>query len=272
MTETPQLTRMLLTGAGGRLGNVLRPHLTRIVANSRLTDIIDVPPAGAGEEIVQCDLNDPAAVHQLVDGCDGIIHMGGIAGEDSFSNILNGNVVGTYNIFEAARQAGVKRIFLASSNHVVGFHSTDSVLDADARLMPDSLYGASKVWSEALADIYFRKFGIETAKVRIGSCWPKPNSARELKTWLSHGDLVRLVECVFRVPVLGCPVIYGVSNNSGSWWDNHKVAHIGWTPQDSADIFKGKFPDADQQPDMSDPAQKYQGGAFAAAGHFEDRD
>lgn len=265
------MNRLLVTGAAGRLGSVLRPHLATLAKARRLSDIIAIENAGSEEECVTCDLSDFNAVRALVEGCDGIIHLGGIATEDTFDRLLSGNIIGTYNVYEAARRAGVGRIFLASSNHATGYHRTGTTLDADASFRPDSLYGASKVWSESIANLYHDKFGIETARVRIGSCWPKPNTARELKTWLSHGDLVRLVQCVFRAPELGCPVIYAVSDNAGCWWDNSKVAYLGWTPQDSADQFREEFPEADLPPDESDPSQIYQGGTFSAAGHFEDQ-
>lgn len=264
------MNRLLVTGAGGRLGSVLRPHLATLARARRLSDITAIKDATSEEECVTCDLSDFAAVRALVEGCDGIIHLGGIATEDSFDRLLSGNIIGTYNVYEAARQAGVKRVFLASSNHATGYHSTETTLDADAGFRPDSLYGATKVWSESIATLYHDKFGIETARVRIGSCWPRPNTARELKTWLSHGDLVRLVQCVFRAPELGCPVIYAVSDNTGCWWDNSKVACLGWAPKDSADIFREEFTDADALLDESDASQIYQGGTFAAAGHFED--
>jgi uronate dehydrogenase len=264
------MKKILLTGAAGTLGSVLRPHLDSIATTRRLSDIVDIANVGPDEEVMKCYLGDLAAVQAAVEGCDGIIHLGGIPIEDTFDNILDANVVGTYNIYEAARREGVQRIFLASSNHAIGYHRTDTTLDADSSFKPDSLYGASKVWGEAIADLYFNKFGIESAKVRIGTFLPEPSTTRSLKTWFSHGDFMRLVQRVFIAPELGCPVIYGVSDNTGAWWENSDIGHLGWVAQDNADAFRDNFPDADLPPDMNDPAQKYQGGTFAAAGHFED--
>lgn len=260
------MQKLLLTGAAGRLGSVLRPHLGQIARKRRLNDIIDIADLTAEEEVSHAQLGDFDAVRDMVAGCDGIIHLGGIAVEDSFDAILDANITGTYNIYEAARQTGIQRILFASSNHATGFHPIDTRLDADSVARPDSLYGASKVWGEAIANLYYDKYGIETAKVRIGSCWPKPRSARELKTWLSHADFVRLTQHIFSVPELECPLIYGVSANTGAWWDNSKVAHLGWRPQDSADVFHDEFPNNGQRADMDDPAEQYQGGAFAADG------
>jgi uronate dehydrogenase len=264
-----ELKRLVMTGAAGYLARTLRPQLGKLAENRRLSDIAEMDSANAGEEIVQCDLADFGAVLALVKGCDGIIHLGGIPVEDRFANILDSNIIGCYNLYEAARKTGVKRIVFASSNHAIGFHERTTRLDADAVTRPDSLYGVSKVYGEALARLYHDKFGIETAIVRIGSCLPKPLDRRMLSTWLSPDDFFRLIERAFTVPHLGCPIIYGVSDNRDSWWDNGKTACLGWKPQDSADVFRVGF---GEPSNGSDTAEKYQGGRFAAAGHFEDPD
>jgi uronate dehydrogenase len=265
----PDLKRLLLTGAGGNLGRALRPGLGGLAANLRLSDIVEMDKAAPGEEIVQCDLANSGAVQAMVNGCDGIIHLGGIPTEARFSDILNSNIIGCYNLYEAARKAGVKRIVFASSNHAIGFHKRTTMLDADAVTRPDSLYGVSKVYGEALARLYYDKFGIETAIVRIGSLFPEPLDHRMLSTWFSMNDFLRLIHRIFSVPDLGCPIIYGVSDNKDVWWDNHKIAYLGWEPQDSSEDFRSKHPEPEQG---SDPAAPFQGGAFAVAGHFEDYD
>jgi len=263
------MNRILLTGAAGYLGRTLRPRLGELAATRRLSDIAEMGKATTGEEIVQCDLADLSAVQALVSGCDGIIHLGGISIEDSFSNILDSNITGCYNLYEAARKAGVQRIVFASSNHAIGFHKRTTTLDSDSVIRPDSLYGVSKVYGEALAHLYYDKFGIETAIVRIGSCLPKPLDRRMLSTWLSPDDFFRLIERAFVARHLGCPVIYGASDNKDSWWDNKKIAYLGWEPQDSSERFRSEFPEPDK---VSEVAARYQGGVFAAAGHFEDTD
>ncbi len=263
----PELKRLLLTGAAGTLGRALRPRLGELAAKRRLSDIVDVDEPAPDEESVQCDLADLGAVQAMVAGCDGIIHLGGVSVEDRFSNILNSNIIGCYNLFEAARKAGVQRIVFASSNHAIGFHERTTTLDADAVTRPDSLYGVSKVYGEALARLYYDKFAIQTAIVRIGSCLPKPRDHRMLSTWLSEGDFFRLIKRAFSVPHLGCPIIYGASDNRDVWWDNQKVAYLGWEPQDSSEVFR---PEHAEPGPSTDVAARYQGGAFAAAGHFED--
>lgn len=264
------LERLLITGAAGGLGKLARVRLGDLAKTLRLSDVQRMDPAGPNEEVVQCDLADFAAVRDLVDGADGILHLGGVSVEDTFENIVQGNLIGLYNIYEAARQAGAKRIFFASSNHAIGFHTRETRLDATSLLRPDSLYGVSKCYGEAVARLYFDKFGIETAIVRIGSCFPKPIDHRMLATWLSPDDFIGLIDRIFTVPRLGCAIIYGVSDNEEQWWDNRDAAFIGWRPQDSSEPYRAELDATQTPPPSDDPRVKYQGGAFAAAGHFED--
>ncbi|MFN3953994.1 MAG: NAD-dependent epimerase/dehydratase family protein [Pararhodobacter sp.] len=265
------MKRLLITGAAGSLGRLCRARLGHLAETLRLSDLAEMPPAGPCEEVVQCDLADRGAVHDLVQGCDGVVHLGGVSVESTFENILNGNLVGTYNLYEGARKAGVRRIAFASSNHAIGFHRRETLLAADAPLRPDSLYGVSKCFGEALAHLYHDKFGLESAIIRIGSCFPEPRDHRMLATWLSPEDLIRLLERVFRAPRLGCPVIYGASANDECWWDNSHIGYLGWHPQDNAEVFRAAL-DARTSPPASDhPSVVFQGGGFAAAGHFEDQ-
>lgn len=264
------LDRLLITGAAGGLGRLARARLGPLARIRRLSDIAAMGPAGAGEEVVPCDLRDAAAVRALVAGCDGVLHLGGQSVEGPWATILGANIEGMYNVWEAARQTGCRRMLFASSNHAIGFHTRETRLDADAPWRPDSLYGVSKCFGEALARYYHDKFGIETAIVRIGSCFPEPADHRMLATWLSPDDFVRLVERVFRAPRLGCPVIYGASANAEQWWDNRAVAYLGWQPQDSAEPFRAGLDARMAPPPAGDAAVMFQGGGFAKAGHFED--
>lgn len=265
------MQRLLITGAAGDLGRLSRARLGHLATTLRVSDILEMAPAQEHEEVVQCDLADLDAVHELVRDCEGIVHLGGKSREGTFAEVLHSNLIGFYNLYEAARQAGcVRRVLFASSNHAIGFHTRETKLDADATIRPDSLYGVSKCFGEAVAKLYYDKFGIETAIVRIGSCFPEPVDHRMLATWLSPDDFIRLIERVFTVPRLGCPIIYGASRNDESWWDNSHVAYLGWKPQDNAESFRAKLDAAMSPPPGDDPAVKYQGGSFAAAGHPED--
>jgi uronate dehydrogenase len=263
------MKRLLITGAAGGLGRILRAGLAGYADCLRLSDIAEMDPAGASEEAFVCDLADRQAVFALVDGCDGIVHLGGISVEGAFDDILRSNLLGTYNLYEAARRVGGPRVLFASSNHTIGFHRRTTRLDETAPLRPDSLYGVSKCYGEALSRYYFDKFGVESVCVRIGSCFPEPADRRQLSTWLSPKDFVSLVKAVFDAPFIGHLVLYGVSNNRQTWWNNDHASFLGWVPQHSSERFRSKVEAAHPPEDGDDPAVKFQGGSFAAAGHFE---
>jgi uronate dehydrogenase len=264
------MKRVLMTGAAGNLGKTMRASLADWADELRLSDIVMVDDLLPNEAFVACDLASAEDVMSLVEGCDAIVHFGGVSTENTFDNILNGNIKGTYHIYEAARKHGVKRVFFASSNHVVGFHQRETLLDAHSQMRPDSLYGVSKGFGELLAQYYFDKFGIESALVRIGSCFPKPLNRRMVSTWLSEGDLADLIKKVYAADRLGCTVIYGVSNNASTWWDNRHAKFIGWSPQDSSAVFEHEAYLQEELVDPNDPAVRFQGGIFASDGHFED--
>ncbi|WP_413720149.1 NAD-dependent epimerase/dehydratase family protein [Silicimonas sp. MF1-12-2] len=265
------MKRLLITGANGGLGSVCRQRLGHLAETIRISARKGLGEAGPNEEIVYCDLGDKAAVEALVEGCDGIVHMGGQATEASWETIRNANIDGMFHLYEAARKSSTTpRIIFASSNHAIGFHKQTERLDAKSPTRPDGLYGVSKVFGEALASMYHDKFGIETASIRIGSCFPEPKDHRMLSTWMSHDDFVRLIERIFTVPRLGCPIIYGASANDASWWDNREVAYLGWRPQDNSEVFRAKLDAAMEPPAADAPTAVYQGGVFTVDGIHEE--
>ena len=268
-SKSPQpLQRLLVTGAAGGLGKVLRQRLQPFARVLRLSDIATLAPAQGNEEVVPCYLADKAAVDALVAGCDAIVHLGGISVERPFEEILEANIRGVFHLYEAARRHGVRRVVFASSNHVVGFHEQGRTLDVDAPRRPDGYYGLSKSFGEDLSRFYFDRYGIQTACLRIGSSYPEPKDRRMLSTWLSYGDLTELVRCCLFTPELGHTIVYGVSANRDSWWDNAKVAHLGFVPKDSAEAHRPRVQALPGLP-PGDPAARYQGGAFVSAGPFE---
>jgi uronate dehydrogenase len=257
---------LLMTGAAGGLGQAMRSRLKANCSVLRLSDIGAMAPAQAGEEVVQADLADAAAVQQLVAGCQAIVHFGGVSTEQPWAPILQANIIGAYNLYEAARIHGAKRIVFASSNHVMGFYRQSEVVDAQTPPRPDGLYGLSKAFGEDLSRLYFDRYGIETACVRIGSSFPEPRDRRMLATWLSYDDLHRLITACLTTPVLGHSVIYGTSDNSVSWYDNRLARHIGYCPQDSSDVFRDAVYARTPEPDLADPAVQFQGGGFVKIG------
>ncbi|MDR5856066.1 NAD(P)-dependent oxidoreductase [Caballeronia sp. LZ062] len=254
--------RLLLTGAAGNLGRQLRGALAQWADVVRLSDIAPLDDAAAHEEASSVDLADRDAVMRLVDGVHAIVHLGGISIEAPFDDLIEANIRGTYNIYEAARRHGVKRVVFASSNHAIGFHPVTEVLDADAPQRPDSLYGVTKCFGEALSRYYFDRFGIETVCLRIGSSFEEPKNPRMLVTYLSYRDFIELVRCSLFTNRVGHTVVYGASNNPLKWWDNTKAAFLGFNPQDSSAAFSDRFPVTAPTAERDDPAQHFQGGAF----------
>ena len=260
--------RLLLTGAAGGLGKALRERLKANCSVLRLSDRLDFGAPGNSEEVVLADLADAAAVDSMVAGVEAIVHLGGISVEGPFGPILQANIVGVYNLYEAARKHGARRIVFASSNHVTGFYKQSETIGTDRPARPDGLYGLSKAFGEDISRLYFDRYGIETACVRIGSSFPEPRDRRMLATWLSYDDLHRLITACLTTPVLGHTIIFGMSSNSVSWWDNTLAKHVGYVPQDSADAFREAVYARTPAPDLTDPVALHQGGAFVRMGPF----
>jgi uronate dehydrogenase len=270
-TANPPFNRLLLTGAAGGLGRVLRDSLKPLCNTLRLSDIAPMAPANsAAEEVQPCDLSDKQAVHQLVEGVDAIVHFGGVSVERSFEEILGANICGVFHIYEAARRHGVKRVVFASSNHVIGFYKQDQTLDAHSPKRPDGYYGLSKSYGEDLANFYFDRYGIQTLSIRIGSSFPKPQNRRMMSTWLSYADLTRLIERGLLADAIGHSIVYGMSANKDIWWDNRQAERLGFTPTDSSEVFRDEI-ETQPRPAPDDPVAVYQGGAFVAQGPFDDQ-
>lgn len=260
--------RLLLTGAAGGLGKVLRPRMAAMTHILRVTDVAELGSAAPHEELVNCDLGDHDSVLPLLADVDAVVHLGGVSTDGPFEPILNANIRGVYNLYEAARLHGVKRILFASSNHVVGFHKQSERLDATAAMRPDGNYGVSKAFGESLSRFYFDRFGVETVCMRIGSSFPKPIDHRMLSTWLSYDDLTELVRCALFAPTVGHTIVYAASDNTPAWWDNRYASHLGWTPKDSSEPFRAELERTVPRRDPADPAAIYQGGQFVNQGPF----
>lgn len=267
--STIRFPRLLLTGAAGNLGREMRPRLKAYCDTLRVSHRSDaIDPAGPGEELAVADLADKAAVMAMLDGVDAVVHLGGVSTEQTWESILDGNIVGMVHLYEAARRHGVKRIVFASSNHVTGFYRQDEVVSPRDPVRPDGFYGLSKCFGENLAQLYWDRFGIETVSVRIGSSFAAPRDRRMLATWMSFDDTERLIVAALTAPVVGHSVIYGMSDNATTWWDNTSARHIGYRPQDSSDVFRAEVEARQQTVDLSDPAVLRQGGAFVRTGPF----
>jgi uronate dehydrogenase len=267
-TTTLRFKRLLLTGAAGALGRVLRPRLKACCDLLRVSDIAELGAAAPCEEVRPAALQDKGAVMALLEGVDAVVHLGGISTEHAFEEILPANIVGTYHVYEAARVHGTRRIVFASSNHVTGFHKQSQTITPRDPQRPDSYYGLSKAFGENLAQFYWDRHGIETVSLRIGSAFPEPADRRMLATWLSYDDLERLVIAALSSPVVEHSVIFGMSDNPRTWWDNSSARHIGYRAQDSSEKFRAAVEARQPHVDPKDPAAIYQGGGFVTTGPF----
>ncbi len=266
----PRFDRLLITGAAGNLGTVLRQGLAPLATILRLTDRAGMGEAAAHEEIMPAELGDFDAIIEVVKGCDAVVHFGAAAFEKPWAEILESSIKGGYNVYEAARRHGIKRIVYASSIHAVGYVRREEGADTDTGHRPDSLYGVSKCFVEDLARMYFHKFGIESACLRINSCFPEPADRRHLATWMSFRDLVQLVTRCLVSERIGHTVIYGISDNRERLFSNEKAAHLGYKPQDSAEDYRSAVEAKCPPGDPFDPAVEFAGGVFCSMGHPDD--
>ena len=249
------MDRLLITGAAGDIGSVLREGLRGVASTLRLMDR-EPQTAGAGEEVVTGDIRSLEDARRAVAGCDALVHLAAIAQEAPFEPILDVNIRGTHNVIEAAHLEGCQRVVFASSNHVIGFHPVGETLTPEAAIRPDSYYGVSKAFGEALGRLYHDKHGLEVACLRIGTFAAEPRTERHLSTWLSHRDAVQLVRCCLEAPSLGFLVVYGTSGNRRSWWRSPGWEAIGYRPQDDAETYADRVAG-------TEPGYRFQGGEFA---------
>ena len=258
------MPRVLLTGASGGVGAGLRTLLPAHYSQLRLSDLKAPQDLRAEEEFVAADLADIAQVEHALDGIDGIVHMGAYSVEGPWDTILQSNIVGTYNLFEAARRKGVKRVVFASSNHVVGFYPRDQRLPVEVTALPDTRYGVSKAFGESLGALYAYKHGLEILCLRIGNVSDQPTNLRLASIWLKPEDLVQLIRIGLEHPDIRYEIFYGVSANTRGWWDNSVAYRFGYKPSgDSETLIQGAR--EGQAKLAADPVgDYYQGGHFAS--------
>lgn len=235
-----RIGRLLITGAAGMLGSVLRRHLQGRFPYLRLSDVAPLGAAAPGEELLPCDLGDAAAVECLFEGVDACVHLGGHSVEGDWPTVINANILGVINVWEAARKAGTRRILFASSNHAIGFHARSRRIDHTAPARPDSRYGLSKAFGEDVAMYYANKHGISALCMRIGSARAEPEDERQLATWQSLPDFCRMIEAGLAADYV-YEIVYGVSANRRSWWDNSNAERLGYYPQDDAEAWAEKL-------------------------------
>ena len=251
---------ILITGAAGSIGTMLRSRIARPGRILRLLDIVppSQPEPGEPVETVETDITDLDAMRHAARDVDAIIHLGGISHESDWQSILYTNIHGTYSILEAARSAGVTRVILASSNHAVGFYPySDDLVPDYVFPRPDTYYGVSKATNEALGSLYHDRYGINVLCVRIGSCFEKPHDHRMLSTWLSPDDCARLMEALLTAPNPGFRVMWGISANTRNRFSLDEARALGYQPQDNAEDYADALP-----PPLVSDVDRYIGGSF----------
>jgi uronate dehydrogenase len=194
-------------------------------------------------------------------GVDAIVHLAAHPVEGDWETIRDVNIDGTYNVFEAARRNGVKRIVFATSNHAVGFYRRDETIDHRVYPKPDSRYGVSKVFGEALGSLYADKHGMEVFNIRIGNVNPRPLDKRRLAIWISPRDLGQLVAIGIDRADIRFEIVYGISDNRRAWYDNANALRLGFRPRDASEAHAGEVL-AREQPGADPRAERYQGGTF----------
>jgi uronate dehydrogenase len=264
------MQKILLTGAAGDVGTRLR-KLLKGIYSLRLSDIRKPADLGANEEFIAADLADYAQVKAIAADIDGVVHLGGHSVEGSWDTVHKSNIIGCYNMFEAAYRSGAKRIVFASSNHAVGFYPRDRKIGVDVTVRPDSRYGVSKAFGEAIGALYADKHGLRVTCIRIGNVNDRPLDKRRLSIWIRPEDLAQLVRIGLEHPEIHFEIFYGASDNASGWWDNSNAARYGYRPQFRSEDFRAEAM-AGQAKLPPDPiGDRFQGGPFCSDEYDADR-
>jgi uronate dehydrogenase len=257
------MKNVLLTGAGGYVASLLRPEL-RNTYRLRLSDLRDITDLAAGETYIKGDITSLSDMLAVTKDVDAIVHLGGYSVEGAWEDILRANIEGCYNTFEAARRNGVKRLVFASSNHAAGFYRREETIDHTVYPKPDSRYGLSKAFGEQLGSLYTDKYGMQVLCIRIGNATPAPIDKRRLSIWISPRDLAQLTRIGIDHPEIVFEIVYGVSGNRRSWYDNSNAERLGYRPQDDSESYAAEI--LAKEPPVTDPrSEAYQGGTFVTA-------
>jgi uronate dehydrogenase len=264
--------KILITGASGNVARMLRPMLLARYGAIIVSDRAPVAELAEGESDRPASLGDPAAVIAACEGIDAILHLGGQSVEASWDIVNAANIQGAVNLFEAARIQGVKRVVFASSNHAVGMYSRNRKINAREKVRPDSRYGLSKAFGEALGALYSDKYGLRVLSIRIGNVAEVPADERRLSIWLHPDDMFQLCVIGFEHPDLHNEIVYGASDNIRSFWDNETAFRLGYRPAHRAEDHAAHAL-AEQAEIAPDPtAGALQGGGFGAEDFAGDLD
>ncbi len=256
------MQRVLLTGAAGSIGTFLRRELAGVYPELVLADVREITDLGPGESFLPLDITDAGTFHAACDGVDGILHFAGQAGENTWDDIRAKNIDGAINLFEAARHQRVKRVCFATSNHAVGFYPRDRRIGTDLKVLPDSRYGVSKVFGEAIGAMYAKKYGLGVLMMRIGNVSETPADRRRLSIWLSPRDMAQICRIGLEHEEIGYEIVYGVSDNDRTFYDNSNAYRLGYKPQDCSEDYAEEVLAAEPEHAPDDRGEIFQGGTF----------
>lgn len=238
--------RVLVTGAAGAVGRTVVPGLAAIGHDVVALDRVGPPSELDGHSgWLTGDCADADLVARAVAGCAGVVHLAAFPTETTLERSLDSHVLTTKLLLDAMLDHDVRRIAYASSNHAVGLTPRTEPVDARTRPRPDTNYGVAKVATEALLSLYADRHGVEAVAMRIGSFQRRPLSTRQLSTWLSPGDCVRMVQAALTAPDVGYAVLYGISANTDAWWDLAPGRALGYEPVDDAAAYAVDVPAGD---------------------------
>lgn len=255
--------KVLVTGAAGVIGRIVCPGLAARGWKVRGLDRVPLDGVdGLADPPIVADVTDATAVRTAMAGMDAVVHLAQNAGEAPFEEILP-SMDGTFQVFDAARREGGVRIVYASSNHAVGYTPRSELAPVDLLPRPDTYYGVSKVFGEALGRLLVDRYGLEVVCLRIGSWKQYPETVRELSTWISPADGVRLVAAALTAPDVTFEVVYGISANTRAWWDLAPARALGYLSVDDAEDYADRVPGAGDEPDESAPEWARMGGQYA---------
>jgi uronate dehydrogenase len=257
------MQKILITGAAGGIGTYLRKLLKGAYA-IRWSDMKPLANRAVDESFIAADISKMAETEKIVAGVDAIVHLGGFSVEGPWETIHSANIVGCYNIFEAGYRAGVKRIVFASSNHAVGFYPRSQKIGADVTVRPDSRYGVSKAFGEALGAFYADKHGLRVTCLRIGNVGDAPADKRRLSIWIHPQDLAQLIRIGLDHPDIRFEIFYGISDNAGAFWDNGNAYRFGYRPKFKADDYREQALAADAKLPPDPIGERFQGGPFCS--------
>lgn len=259
------MKRILITGAAGRIGKALCAGLKQSDLMLRLCDVVTLDDVTENEEFFVTDITNINQLEQVMENIDCVVHLAGIPGGDDWENLLPNNIQGTFNVFEAARRKKIKRVIYASSNRVISFYRKEKILNNSVMPRPDNLYGVTKVFGEALGRLYADKYGLSVICIRIGSFEDQPKNERHLRTWLSPNDFVQLVQRCIEANSIHFEIVYGVSANTQSRWDNSPVnGLLHYKPIDNAENYASNLQKTDKS--SSSIANLFHGGEFCEIG------